>query len=68
LAEAFGNGFVDDLMMAAIEGLPVLGGGEDGSAQDGAAACSLALRAGAAGGDEGSSRDAALRDLLRAVG
>jgi hypothetical protein len=56
-------------MVAAFEGLPALGGGDNGSAQDGDAAASLALRAGpgAAGGDEGSSRDAALRDLLRVI-
>jgi hypothetical protein len=53
-------------MMAAFEGLPVLGGGDKGSAQDSAAAASLALRA--AGGDEGTRRVAALRDLLRAIG
>jgi hypothetical protein len=69
LAEAFGSAFVEALMVAAFEGLPALGGGDSGSAQDGGGTCSLALRArpGGPGGDKGSSRDAALRDLLRAV-
>jgi hypothetical protein len=68
--EAFGDTFVEDLMVAAFEGLPALGCGNTGSAQDAGVTGGLALlarHAGAAGGDEGGGCDAALRALLRAI-